>query len=114
MPQLYQSKQTYTYKDHKNVRIIKGEYISEPSAALLLVDGANESEILIASVAVGACTGLERVVIKDYSENSGVKQWLIEQGIIEEAVLNSYPTGFVIVTEHAICMDQFEFLKEVA
>lgn len=114
MPQLHQSKETYTYKDYDNVRIIKAEYVSENSAALLLVDDTDKSEILVASVAVGACTGLERVVIKNYSENSGVKQWLIEKGIIEGAVLNSYQTGFVTVTEHAICMDNFEFLEEVA
>lgn len=106
---VYKTERNYDYKGTE-VAVIKSEYHEEGTgAALILVKADNFEEIvLVASVNLGIPSPLDKTFIKDYSENSGVKQWLIEQGIIYGDVLRERQSGFVTFTEHLINVDVFE------
>ena len=109
----YQSKQTYDYKGAE-VTVIKTQYYDTDSAALILVKADDmDSIVLTPTINLGVETGLSAAYIKDYSENSGIKQWLIDNGIIKEAVLGERHSGFVSMTMHVINLEAFEEMNQL-
>lgn len=63
-----------------------------------------DGPIATASVNVVASDecGEHEVYVKDYSENEGMAQWLIDNGVIEKTVLGSVPSGYVVISRYRL------------
>lgn len=64
-------------------RVYKGRYADGGGVALWLVDAADGEPVAHATVNVPELNlGADEVVIKDYSENAGMLEALVEAGIV--------------------------------
>ena len=81
-------------------------YINYPHGAALAITVAETGEPM-AVVTVNTSNPLEPdvVAIKDYAENAGVEQILIDAGVIEEDILSIIATGFETVNTHRLILE---------
>ena len=76
--------------------------------ALELIEVGTEEPIAVATVNLPeAQIGTDEVIIKDYSENTGMQQMLIAAGVIQPEELQRIPTGFVTCPVHKLT-DEFK------
>lgn len=88
------------YSKNELATIQKARY-GDGSTALIINSLEDGSCICTATVSLeadGALPAEGNVFIKSYSENEGVLECLVQQGIISEP-LQTMPTGFVVVYE---------------
>ena len=72
------------------------------------IDHRDGLPVLVASVAIEESLSPDEIAIKDYSENEGVLNFLMEEGIISSP-LKYFNSGFVRIP---ICKIDETFLKE--
>lgn len=107
MAEIYRSKESYNYKG-RDVYIMKSEYMGNDAAALMLSSVDTMELVLTASVNASVNCGTDKCFIKNYSENSGVEEWLIKNNIIGAESLASVPSGFVSLPLYTINLEIFE------
>jgi hypothetical protein len=75
-----------------------GLYHGTGQAAIMLNDAEDGSPVARATIHMpGLALPPEVVCIKDYSENEGMRQALIDAGIIEPEILTYIPSGYVTI-----------------
>ena len=78
--------------------ITQGAYYSNGNKAIKLVDAEDGDLITTATVnMVEEKIDNDTVFIKDYAENSGMTETLINADIIKASIINSVKTGYVTV-----------------
>lgn len=75
-------------------QIIKQQYMHDGSTALIVKNGWERIATLTVCVADSAIEK-DEVVIKDWAENEGVLQDLIEMGVVSEPI-RTLQSGFVV------------------
>lgn len=90
-----------TFKGY-NCVIEKFEY-SNGRTALQLTDETDGESVVMATVNIPEYADMasDEVIIKNYSENEGIKEALELQGVIGPAILE-LESGFVTVTKHKL------------
>ena len=84
----------------------KSMYFTNNRTALELSDAETGEPIAKATVNIPeAILALDEVLIKDYSESAGMVKTLIEGGVIEPAVIQSFNTGSVVVDSYKLCKE---------
>ena len=72
----------YCYKDY-NV-ILQGGRYENGRVAILLIDAGDGERVAVATVNVPECPlAPDEILIKDYSENKGMAEWLNATGIVQ-------------------------------
>lgn len=83
-------------------RIKVGRYPATDQIYIQLVDADDGSPVATASVAVGEVSiDPDKVIIKNWSENEGIADALIDAGVIGEPI-TEIPTGFVTASVHKL------------
>jgi hypothetical protein len=84
-----------------NCTLLKGEY-QEGGIALQLVDAEDGEPVATPTIFLPEVS-LEKdeILIKSYSENEGMMESLMIQGVIDGPI-ESIPTGHVTVTKHKL------------
>ena len=84
-----------------NCTLLKGEY-QEGGTALQLVDAQDDDPVATATLFLPE-VHLEKdeIIIKSYSENEGMMEALMIQGVIGGPI-ESIPIGMVVVTKHKL------------
>ena len=82
-----------------NWKFKTSNYIDNGNNALMIVvtdEAGNEIEpYCVCSVNPGKTIPSDKIAVKDYSENTGMVEFLREQGIIEGEPTENIPSGFV-------------------
>lgn len=74
-----------------------GMYRENNNIAIQLVDEKTKELISVATTNTGRKNEEFKVQIKDYSENEGMWQALVNAGVIKNKIVNTIPTGYVEV-----------------
>lgn len=85
----------------------KSKYVADRSTALGLFDEVTGELLLVPTVCmdgVGGAPAEGNVWIKDWSENEGVMQALIDAGVISLPV-GTTPAGFATASEHKLLVE---------
>jgi len=91
---------------NKKFKILLKKYVHNNRICLLLVD-SNEELYMCATVNLPEiCVPENHVLIKNYSENQGILEALVNQKIVRDTGV-VYPTGFVEVTLVEILCKEF-------
>lgn len=86
-------------------RLVRTRYAVDDSPALLLIHAATGEPIAKCTVnAEGADLAPGEVIIKDYGENAGMLECLVEAGIVE-------PTGREVALPHGIMVPVCRLLE---
>ena len=54
----------------------------------------------------------DRIAIKNYSENEGIVDWLISEGIIEDTPVQIIPSGWIEIPVHKLTAKGLDITKE--
>lgn len=94
------------------VKLFLGKYI-EPQNNALFMETLNGDPHAICSINIDTEEPVENdlVFIKDYSENEGMINFLLENGVIEE-VVGLEMSGFVLIPVARLAMDKFVVVEE--
>jgi hypothetical protein len=85
------------YLNHSNCQLSFGKY-QDGSTALLIRSSQGEPLIKVTSYLPEVILEEDQIIVKDYSENEGILQCLIELEIIEELEdLDPITSGFAIL-----------------
>lgn len=77
-----------------NVYLKKGKYWNGQTS-IVLIDDEDGSQVMVATVVIdGVVLEKDEVIIKNYSENEGVLEFLIENGIVSKP-LRTVSSGWV-------------------
>jgi hypothetical protein len=72
-----------------------GQYRGNGRVAITVVDAEEGEDLLVATVNIPEASLEEgETIIKDYSENSGILKFLVQNGVVSEPIRN-ISTGFV-------------------
>ena len=72
-------------------------YRENNNIAIQLIDENTKELISVATTNTGRKNEELKVQIKDYSENEGMWQSLVDAGVIKYKIVNTIPTGYVEV-----------------
>lgn len=72
-------------------------YRENNNIAIQLIDENTKELISVATTNTGRKNEEFKVQIKDYSENEGMWQSLVDAGVIKDKIINTIPTGYVEV-----------------
>jgi hypothetical protein len=92
-------------------------YQSDNSPAVCLVDEVTREPVAVATVHIAdAPLRTNCVFVKDYSENTGMAEALVEGGVIEETVMSEFQSGFVSIKSYRLTEAALKLLpaEEVA
>jgi hypothetical protein len=92
------------FKDY-SCTIHVDNYKADNSKAILLMDTEDGAPVAYATVCLagqGAKPIDRNVFIKDYSENEGMVDALVEAGVICPACIRQYPSGHVLIGEYRL------------
>lgn len=78
-------------------------YSNNQRKAIQLIDPEDGSNIAVATVNIPEATiADDEVIIKNYSENEGIEEALIEAGIIDAPIVKTVQTGYVTCNVHKL------------
>lgn len=72
-------------------------YSQNDNIAIQLIDENTKELISVATTNTGRKNEEFKVQIKDYSENEGMWQSLVDAGVIKDNIVSTIPTGYVEV-----------------
>ena len=105
----------FTYKtqfgDTYQCKIVGGKY-RNGGLALQLVDAETGEPISIATLCVSNLPDNSFIAVKDYSENRGMLDFLVENGIVDY-VLYRIDNGFVDIPVCKLTKEADEYLNKV-
>lgn len=93
----------YDAKHKQHLKLSFAQYMNGNTAIHLTT--TNGEPWGVATVNLGDPINPDHVLIKDYSENEGMADMLIDNGIIEPEPVASYNTGWVTVHEYKLAPD---------
>lgn len=89
---------------------IGSKYTVNDSKAILLIDKKDHSPVATATINLDFPLKKNHVFIKDYSENAGMTEALIEAGIIDSKPGELITSGFVSVYPYKLTEDAIKNL----
>ncbi len=91
-----------------------GYYDKGNNKALTLIEVGTGEPVITASVNLidAKLTSDKHIFIKDYSENDGAVVALIEAGVIERDVTNTFYNGFAVINEYKLTNKALKLWKK--
>lgn len=80
-----------------NCIVLWGMYRENNNIAIQLIDEKTKELVSVATTNTGFKDDFPEVQIKDYSENEGMWEALVDAGVIKDKIVNTIPTGYVEV-----------------
>lgn len=77
-------------------------YVANDNLCLIARDDMTEDVIMRLTVNPSVKLTDDEICIKTYSENEGLQECLIEQGLIEPTPVRSFESGFVVLPVHRL------------